>query len=207
MGAARVFLAVAVCLAASAVASAQVIEFESGGLTYQALTKNGLTIMVARLPSHIREFAVIQVAVSNGSQVSWTVKPEDFTFRSSDGREFQAKPAKDVVNSLMEKAGRKDVIRLVTTYETGLSGLPKFQSTHGYQQRRDSALAEVSSAKLKAAAAASAIAFVPSKLQPGQSTDGAVFWATAGKPLGAGRLTVHAAGETFEFVSEASATN
>ena len=44
-------------------------------------------------------------------------------------------------------------------------------------------------------AAASAIAFVVTKLQPGQSTDGAVFWATAGKPLGAGRLTVNAAGE------------
>ncbi len=197
----------AVCVLADLTSYAQAIEFESGGLTYQALTKNGLTIMVAKLPSHIREYAVMQVAISNGSQVPWTVKPEDFSFRTADGRVMQARAAKDVVSSLMEKAGRNDVIRLVTTYEQGLYGLPKFQSTLGYQARRDSALAEVSSAKLKAAAAASAIAFVPSKLAPGQSTDGAVFWSTAGKPLGPGRLTVHAAGETFEFNSDASGTN
>ena len=32
-------------------ANAQLIEFESGGLKYQALTKDGLTIMVAPLPT------------------------------------------------------------------------------------------------------------------------------------------------------------
>ena len=97
---------------------------------------------------------------------------------------------------------RRDVIRLVTTYESGLYGLQKFKSTNGYEARRQAAFAEVSSTKIKAAAAASAIAFVPVKLSPGQSTDGAVFWATQGKPLGAGRLRVHAAGEDFDFTPE-----
>jgi hypothetical protein len=56
---------------------------------------------------------------------------------------------------------------------------------------------------LKAAAAASAIALGTTKLAPGQSTDGAIFYANQGKPLGAGRLIVTAAGETFEFPVEA----
>ena len=57
---------------------AQIIEFESGGLKYSTLTRGGVTIMWAHLPMHIREYAVLQVAVSNGSPVSWQVKPQDF---------------------------------------------------------------------------------------------------------------------------------
>ena len=51
-------------------------------------------------------------------------------------------------------------------------------------------------------AAASAIAFVKTKLNPGESTDGAVFFPNSGKALGPGKLRVHAAGENFEFKSE-----
>ena len=62
-------------------------------------------------------------------------------------------------------------------------------------------LAELTSAKIKAAAAASAIAFVSAKLKPGESTDGAVFFATGGKALPLGKLTVNAGGEQFEFLT------
>jgi len=204
MGLFRACALAAVCLFPLLTARAQVIEFESGGLKYKALTRNGLTIMVASLPAHVRDYSIVQVAVSNGSPVSWTVKPEDFTFKSStDGRLIQAQPARDVIESLMEKAHGGDIVKLITTYESGLYGLPRFESTHGYETRRQAALA-MTSAKWKAAAAASAIAFVSTKLAPGDSTDGAVFWATAGKPLGAGKLTVHAAGETFEFDSDSA---
>lgn len=205
MGFSRFFVSLLLCVSAYSIASAQVIEFESGGLKYQTLTKNGLTLMVASLPSHIREYSILQVAISNGSSISWTVKPDDFTFYRQDGAVLQATPARYVVNTLIEKATRGDVIRLVTAYESGLYGLQKFKSTNGYEQRRQAAFAEVSSAKIKAAAAASAIAFVPTRLMPGQSTDGAIFWATQGKPLGAGRLVVNAAGETFEFSPEPAA--
>lgn len=194
----RLALAV-VCLTAACPAPAQVIEFESGGLKYQTLTKNGLTIMIASLPSHIREYSILQVAVSNGSPVSWMIKPQDFVFYRNDGQVIEAAPAGSVVNSMIERGSRGDVIKLVSAYENGLYGLSKFKSTNGYEARRQSALAEVSSTKLKAAAAASAIAFVATKLSPGQSTDGAVFYPTAGKPLGSGRLVVNAAGEVFEF--------
>jgi hypothetical protein len=190
--------ALGMVLSFSAALHAQIIEFESGGLHYQTLTKNGVTIMVAPLPSHIREWGILQVAVSNGSPISWSIRPEDFDY-TMDGNTMKATPARTVVDSLISKASRGDVIKLITAYESGLYGLQRFKSTNGYEQRR---LAEVASAKFKAAAAASAIALVATKLAPGQSTDGAVFYPTAGKPLGPGRLRVNAAGEIFEFQPE-----
>ena len=181
---------------------AQVIEFESSGLRYKALTHNGVTIMVATLHTHIRDYAVLQVAVSNGSPVSWSVRPEDFHFEGS-GHFLQALPAKTVVGDMLERASRGDVSKLITAYEAALYSNAQMHSTNGYESRRQDALAEFGSSKLKAAAAASAIAFVTSKLAPGQSTDGAVFYRNAGKPLGSGRLLVNAAGEMFEFPMEA----
>ncbi len=181
--------------------SAQVIEFESNGLHYKTLTKSGVTVMVATLPLHIRDYAVIQVAISNGAPISWTVKPQDFSFQRADGAALQASSAVDVVNSFIAKAGRHDVIKLVATYEAGLYNNINMRSTNGYEARRQSALAEVSSARLKAGAAASAIVLAPVKLKSGESTDGAIFFAGAGKALGPGRLLAHIAGDTFEFES------
>jgi hypothetical protein len=184
-------------------AQAQIIEFESGGLKYKTLTHNGVTIMFATLPLHIRDYAILQVAISNGSPVSWAIKPEDFRFERPDGQVNQALPARTVVDTLMEKAGRGDVIKLITAYEAGLYGNSQVHSTNGYESRRQSAQAEVGSSRIKAAAAASAIALVTTKLQPGQSTDGAIFYANQGKPLGSGHLIINAAGETFTFPVEA----
>jgi hypothetical protein len=166
------------------------------------LTHNGVTVMFAPLPTHVRDYAILQVAISNGSPVSWAVRPEDFKFERADGPSIQALPARTVVNSLMEHASRGDVIKLITVYETGLYGQTQIRSTNGYESRRQSALVDVGSTKIKAAAAASAIAFVLTKLLPGQSTDGAVFYPNQGKPLGAGRLIVTTAGETFDFPME-----
>jgi hypothetical protein len=184
---------------AAAIARPQIIEFESGGLRYQTLTQNGLTVMVAQLPSNVREFSVLQVAISNGSRNTYVVKPEDFLFLRTDGSELPSIPAKSVVNELIRKASRGDVIRLVTAYENGIYGNSQYKATNGFEQRRQTALAEFVSTRLKAAAAASAIAFVQTKLLPGQSTDGAVFYANAGKPLGAGTMRVSAGGARFEF--------
>jgi hypothetical protein len=191
-----------VLLYAGVIARGQIIEFESSGLKYKALTRNGVTIMVAQLPTHVREYAILQVSVSNGSPTSWTVGPEDFRFEGGNGQRIQAPPAKTVVSNFLEKAGRGDVMKLVTAYEGALYSNSQMHSTNGYESRRQNALAEIGSTKLKAAAAASAIAFVNTKLAPGQSTDGAVFYPNAGKPLGAGRLVVSAAGETFDFPME-----
>lgn len=194
----RLAVAVACCIGLNA----QVIEFDANGLRYKTLTKNGVTIMFAPLPSHVREYSIVQIAISNGSKVAWTVKPEDFTYERDDGSIVEAAPALTVVNSLIEKASRHDVIKLVSTYEAGIYGNSRLQSTNGYEVRRRNALAEVASARLKAAAAASAIAFVKTKLGPGESTDGAIFFPNSSKPLGPGKLRVRAAGENFEFKSE-----
>ena len=185
--------------ALAAAAEAQIIEFESGGLKFRTQTKNGVTIMFASLPTHVREYAILQVAVSNGSSAPCSIKPEDFRFRPASGAEMRALPARTVVNSLIERASRNDVIKLVAAYEASLYGNTQLRSTNGYESRRQNAQAELGSTRLKAAAAASAIAFVATKLAPGQSTDGAVFYANAGKPLGAGQLVIEAAGVRFEF--------
>ncbi len=191
------------CVLIASAANSQVIEFESSGLKYKALTRGGLTVMVATLHTHIRNWAILQIAVSNGSPVSWGVRAEDFHFKSDDGRDLPAIPARTVVEELLNKAGRGDVVKLITAYEAALNSNAQMHSTNGYESRRQSAQAELGSSKLKAAAAASAIAFVSTKLTPGQSTDGAVFYANNGKPLGAGQLVVNAAGETFVFPMEA----
>ena len=195
---AHVFLVCAV-LAASLSTTAQVIEFESGGLKYQALTKNGLTIMVAPLPTQVREYTVVQVAISNGSNVPYVIRPEDFLFQAHTGTEVPAVPARTVVNSLIDRASKGDVIKLVTAYESGIYGNTQYKSTNGYEQRRQSALAEFTSTRIKAAAAASAIALVQTKLAPGQTTDGAVFYSLQGRVFPTGVLRVRAADTFFEF--------
>ena len=189
-------------LALLPVKAQQIIDFESGGLKYKAMTRDGVTVMFSLLPLRIRDYAVLQVAVSNGAPVSWTIKPEDCTFEKADGAIIRAEAAGAVISKLIQKATRGDVIKLVTAYEASLYSNTQIRSTNGYETRRQNAFAEVSSTKLKAAAAASAIALAPTKLPPGQSTDGAVFYANQGKPLGAGRVIVNVAGQTFVFPVE-----
>lgn len=178
---------------------AQIIEFESNGLKYQTLTKSGVTVMFANLPSQIKGYTVFQVAVSNGSKYLTTVDPEDFHFRRENGTDEKAMPARQVVRRMLDRANRDDVIKLVGTYEVGLYGLQRMQSTSGYEQRRQSAIGEFGGSRLKAAAATSAISFVRTKLLAGESTDGAIFYNVEKKALGRGRLTVKIAGENFEF--------
>ena len=146
----------------------QVIEFESNGLTYQTLTRGEVTIMYALLPTHIKDYAIMQVAISNGSPVSWTLKPEDFGFERVDGELLSGSPAKDVVVRLMQSGGRNDVIKLVQTYEISIYGLARYNSTNGYEQRRQAAFGSVTSTKLKAAAAASAGGFRAHQTGAGQ---------------------------------------
>jgi hypothetical protein len=183
-------------------ARAQVLEFESGGLKYKALTRGGVTIMFAPLPTKVLGYTILQVTISNGSPVSWSFRPEDFRFEQEGGQRIQAVSAGTVVKQLLDHASRGDVGRLISAYEAALFGNAKVHSTNGYESRRQDYLA-LGSTKLKAASAASAIALVTTKLNPGQSTDGAVFYPSKGKPLGAGRLVVDAAAETFEFPVEA----
>ncbi len=196
------YAAISVLLLAARCLSAQVIEFESGGLRYQTLTKNGVTIMYAHLPATVREYATIQVAVSNGTKQPVIIRPEDFTWTpTAAGPGITPVAPRIVVKELLTKARRDDVVGLVGAYETSLYGLAQLRSSTGYESRRRAALAEVESAKLKAAAAASAIAFVQIKLVPGETTDGALFFNTAGKPIPPGLLRVLCGNQLFEFTA------
>jgi hypothetical protein len=177
---------------------AQVIEFESNGLKYQTLTRSAVTVMFAHLPNHLHEYAAIQVAVSNGSKGPYVIKPEDFSYELEGGAGIHAVPAKNVIAMLMQKGSGADVVKLITAYEAGVYGNPRMRSTNGYESRRQAALAW-NSTKLKAAAAASALALVTTKLAPADSTDGAVFFITDGKPLVGGRVVVRTNTDTFQF--------
>lgn len=178
---------------------AQVIEFDSGGLHYQTLTRSGITMMFTHLPTHVREYSLLQVVVSNGAKAPCVVKVDDFRYERSDGSVLHPTPPGTVVQKLIDKARGGDVIKLVSTYEAAVYGMARIQSTNGYEQRRQSALALTPRAKLKAAATASAIAFVNIKLIPGESTDGAVFFITNGKPMGPGKFVGRANNNVFEF--------
>jgi len=195
----RVAAVVSILLAGTAVA--QVIEFDSNGLHYQTLTRSSVTIMFARLPSRLHEYSILQVDVSNGSAGPYVIRPEDFSIEYGDGTIVHGAPAHDIIEMLMQKGSGSDVVKLVTTYEAGIYGNPRFKSTNGYEARRESALA-ISSTRLRAAAAASALALVRTRLDPGESTDGAVFFAEAKSPLTGGKLVVHTNTDTFQFTTD-----
>lgn len=177
------------------------IVFESHGLEYEAITKNGITVMFAQLPSRLKEFDIVQVTVTNGSLVSWTARPSDFSFVKQDGAALNAVSADYVVAELMQHANRDDVIKLQLLYENSIYGLSNYRSTNGYEKRREAAMAQFVNRGFKAAAEASSIAFVPIKLRTGDSTDGAVFFEnrTKEKNMGAGRFIARTCGETFTF--------
>jgi hypothetical protein len=180
---------------------AQVIEFETNGLKYQTLTKSGATIMFATLPQRLHDYAILQVAVSNGSRAPYIIRPEDFTYVRLDRSVVRASGARAVVEMLQQKGSASDVIKLVTSYENSIYGNQHLKSTNGYEQRRQSVLA-MGSVKLKAAAAASALALIQTKLMPGESTDGAVFFPTEGKVLGFGHLVVRTSTDIFDFTTD-----
>jgi hypothetical protein len=181
-------------------AGAQVIDFESNGLHYQAMTRDGVTVTFAKLPPRIANYSIVQVTVTNGSPVSWTVRPEDFTFYRQDGESVRATNADLVIRSLLDHASKSDVVKLEVLYEASIYALPpNYRSTAGYERRREQAMTIAVNAKFKAAAAASAITLVPTKLKPGESTDGAVFFFNREKLFGPGRLIVNTAGENYQF--------
>ncbi len=177
------------------------IQFESRGLDYSALTKNDITVMFAELPTRIRDYNVVQVTVTNASLLTWTVRPADFTFVREDGAVLPAVPADYVVESLLDSASRSDVIHLQLMYEDSIYALANYRPTNGYEKRREAAMAQFVNPRFKAAAAASAVSMGITKLKPGESTDGAVFFQTRKKEktIGAGELVAHVCGEQFVF--------
>lgn len=179
-------------------ASAQVIEFWSNGLRYQTLTRDGMTVMFAPMPLSVGRYAVLQVAMNNGSDEIWRVKPTDFFFHPEKGPPIRAASEFEVIDDLFRNAGRSEVEKLQGAYERALYGNQHIRSNNGYEQRRISALS-LGDKGVKAAAAASAVAFATTEMGASDATDGAVFFPTGGRPLGPGRVTAVIHGRAFEF--------
>lgn len=192
--------AVAATVLISGGAPAQVIEYESNGMKYQTATRKGLTVIVTHLPNHVAGFGLLQVSISNGSQIYWNVKPESFSYVKGEVT-MNALPADQVVDLLLERSSHGDVVKLVTSYESALYNIPHMRSSNGYEQRRQNAMGYGMPTKFKAAATASAIALGTSRLAAGESTDGAVFipLTRENKSLTGGHIVFHCDGETFEF--------
>jgi len=189
-----------VALLVTLVASAQVIEYENNGKKYQTLTHKGLTVIVTRMPNHVAGFGVLQVSISNGSDIYWVVQPEGFSYLYGE-QAIAGISAGQFVDVLLSKGSSSDVTKLVTSYENNLYGIPNMRTTNGYEQRRQGAFAFGVSSKLKAAATASALALAQARLAPGQSTDGSVFIPLNHemKTLGGGRIVFRSGNERFEF--------
>ena len=187
----------------AATAFAQVIEYEADGQKFQTLSHRGLTVIVAPLPTQIAGYGLVQISIANGSGIHGTVRPEDFEFVRR-AETIDALSADAVVNVMLEHASGNDVAKLIVAYEKALYAIPHMRSDNGYEQRRQGALAFGASAKLRAAAAASAITLAQVRLAPGESTDGAIFIKLPHDPksLTGGHLVFHSEGETFEFNPE-----
>jgi len=191
-------IAAAICVVG--LVSAQVIEYEVSGVKYQTLSRQGLTVIMTRMPNHVAGFALVQVSIENGSDRYWTIGPEDFAYVKPEGS-TSGISADQVVNILLDKGSSSDVVKLVTSYENTLYAIPHMRSTNGYEKRREGSMSYGVNAKLKAAATASAIALAQTRLAPGQSTDGSVFIPLNHelKTLTGGRLVFKSNGEMFEF--------
>ena len=189
-----------VALLLAMAASAQVIEYEANGQKYQTLTRKGLTVIVTHMANQVAGYGLLQISISNGSDVYWTVQPEGFSYVRAD-QSVSAISAGQVVDVLLDKGSHADVVNLVKSYENNLYGIPHMRSSNGYEQRRQNAFSLGMPAKLKAAATASAVALALTRLAPGQSTDGSVFIRLNHemKALTGGRIIFYAGSETFEF--------
>ena len=194
------FAILTAALLLAAAAFAQVIQYEANGEKYQTLSHGGLTVIINHLPVQVAGYGLIQVSISNGSKIYWTVKPEDFAY-TRGGETIGALTADQVVNVMLAHASANDVVKLITSYEKSLYAIPNMRSNNGYEQRRQGALAYGASSKLRAAAAASAITLAQVRLASGDSTDGAVFIHVPkdAKSLTGGHLVFHSEGQTFDF--------
>lgn len=194
-------LAAAVVLSGSGPLRGQVIEFEQNGLKYQTLTHADVTVMYAHLSQRLKGYSMLQVAISNGSKLPCTVRPEDFTYVRKD-QGLAATPANTIVKMLMDRGDHEDVVKLTLAYESVLYGFDRMKFTNGYELRRQNFLSYGISARLKAAAEASAIVLVATKLKPGESTDGAIFFRNDAKTLNGGHISFKVSGEVFNFNEE-----
>lgn len=191
---------VAALLASAAPLPGQVIEFRSSGMDYQVLTRRGLTVMCAEMPLKTARYALVHVAVSNGSKRTWQVDTASFAWQYDSGKQVRAVAEQRVIDEFFRTARRAELVKLQAAYEAAVYTNQYIRPNNSYEKRRLSALA-IGPKGLKASAAAAAITFVSGKVHPGDSIDGAIFFPIAGRSLGQGRIVAQIGGESFEFLA------
>jgi len=172
---------------AAACAPAQ-IEVPYRGLEYSMLSKDGVTVMIAPLDLSILKYSAAHVWITNGSSRTVQVSPQVFTARARSPRQpqpanYAGVSAALVVNEALKHARFGDIMALIRAYERNLYGFKNPQALNHYQQRKQIAMAEGGSRRMRAAATVSALVLPKTEVPPGEFREGTVFFSTGdGKP-------------------------
>lgn len=165
---------------------AQVIDVPYRGLDYLMLSKNGITVMIAPLDLNILHYSAAHVWITNGSTDRIEVEPEQFvararTLRSPQPAAYRAVHDGNVVSAVLRGANFGDIMALVRAYERNLFGFRNNDAISFYQNRKQVALAEGGSRRMRAAATVSALVLHKTEVPPGEFREGTVFFDTTGR--------------------------
>ncbi len=164
-------------------AMAQAIEVPYRGLEYAMLSRDGVTVMIAPLDLTLLHYSAAHVWITNGSRRALPVDPQVFTATTRGAKQPQASEQRGapdglVVREVMERARFGDILAVVRAYERNLYGFQNPQAINYYQERKQMAMAEGGSRKVRAAAMVSALILQKGDIPPGEFREGTVFFPT-----------------------------
>lgn len=201
----RRLLLIAALLAATAASTLQqrptappAIEVPYKGRTFSMASRDGVTVMIAPLERTILDYSTAQVWISNNTARSLPIAPQGFTATVESGATSAAAQDTMVLNDIRRHSSGRDIEELVRAYESMLLGLPDEKAMGYYEQRKRAALS--SGGKQRAAIMANVIILPETRLRPGETIDGTLFFHQPGKvhPKVI-RFTADLAGRHFEF--------
>ena len=193
-------------------AGAQTIAVPYRGLDYSMLSKEGITVMIAPLPLSLLKYSAAHVWVTNGSPRAIQVGPQLFTARARNPRhpqaaEFPGLPDGEVVLEVMKRARFGDIMSLVRAYERNLYGFKNPTAVNYYQERKQVAMAEGGSRRMRAAATVSALVLQKTEIPPGEFREGTVFFATGDKKSEFVEFSARLGDHSFLFRSHTGSTH
>lgn len=161
-------------------------------------SRDGVTVMIAPLERTILEYSTAQVWISNNSPRALPIAPQGFTATVEGGASFTAAQDTVVLNDIRRHASGRDIEELVQAYESMLLGLPDEKAMGYYEQRKRAAMS--SGGKMRAAIMANVIILPETRLRPGETIDGTLFFRQPGKSRPkVTRFTADLGGRHFEF--------
>ena len=161
-------------------------------------SREGVTVMIAPLERTILEYSTAQVWISNNSGRPLPIAPQWFAASLEGGASSAAVQDTVVLSDIRKHASGRDIEELVRAYESLLLGLPDEKAVGYYEQRKRAAMA--SGGKMRAAIMANVIILPETRLRPGETIDGTLFFRAGGKLRA--KVTAFSAdlgGRHFEF--------